>query len=63
VTLVVGDRRERRPALRGRDAAEQVKRFLHAVVHVDEWRRVEHAHERSEAVVDPVGAREVAQGH
>ena len=43
VPLVVGDRRERRPHVGGRDAAEDREGFLHPIVHVHEGRRVEHA--------------------
>src|SRR3989449_3202837 len=42
-----------RAHVRGGDAAEEHERLLHAVVHVDERRRVENLHQGVETVVDP----------
>src|SRR6266853_3150336 len=63
MTLVVGDRRERRPHVGGRDATEDGERLFHAVVHVHERGRVEDVAERSEPLVHALGAWEVARLH
>src|SRR2546430_8037141 len=44
---------EWRAHVRGGNAAEEHERLLHAVVHVDERRRVENLHQGVETVVDP----------
>ena len=46
--------------MRGGDAAQERQGLLHAIVHVDEGRRVEDGDEGSEPLVDLVGARDVA---
>src|SRR6266540_652697 len=54
-----GHGRERRADMRGRDSPEEHEGFLHAVVHVDEGRRVEDTNERGQPIVDVPGALEI----